>query len=505
MILNRSAGVLLHITSLPGKSGIGTFGEESYNFIDLLKKSGQSYWQILPIGPVASAFGFSPYASTSAFAGNYHFICLEKIINEDWCSDEILIENIIENDFVDFDFQVKFKFDFLKKIFKLFLNNRSDLEKDKYDSFCKSEKYWLDDFALFSALSDYFDTNKWTDWDEKIAFRENMAIDSWNEKLKDEITLYKFIQYIFFKQYDDLKDYAKKNSIKLIGDIPIYIIFESADAWANPNIFLLDTETLEPLFVSGVPPDYFSSTGQRWGNPLYKWLDDNDKLNSSTFNWWMKRIKHITGLVDIVRIDHFRAFDSYWSIPVDEETAIKGKWIKGPGKLFFDKLELELGELNFIAEDLGLITKDVEKLRDDLELPGMKILQFAFDFNNDNYYLPHNIDNTNSILYTGTHDNNTTNGWFYGNETDESKREYILEYLGLENWDNFHWKLIREAYKTVASLVIIPAQDLLGYSDEFRMNTPGTVEENWRWKLKREDLSDDIIFKLKQLCNLYKR
>jgi 4-alpha-glucanotransferase len=282
------------------------------------------------------------------------------------------------------------------------------------------------------------------------------------------------------------------------------VTLESADAWANPGILQLDEKTMKPRSVAGVPPDYFSKTGQRWGNPIYRWMEGKS-LDRKTFRWWVRRIDHLNSLMDLIRIDHFRGFEAYWSIPASEKTAVRGKWVRGPGMQFFRKLENELGLLPLIAEDLGVITPGVEKLRRDLELPGMRILQFAFDFNNKNTYLPHNINETNCILYTGTHDNNTTNGWFYGGELNDGARKYVLEYLGADDFPDFHWKLIRQAYRTVARLVIIPAQDILGYGAEFRMNTPGTTEGNWRWKLVAGSITDDMIERLRRMGHMYDR
>ena len=315
---------------------------------------------------------------------------------------------------------------------------------------------------------------------------------------------HKFIQYIFYKQWYPLKKYANENGIKIIGDIPIYVNFDSADAWSNPGIFQLDNKTLKPTAVAGVPPDYFSSTGQRWGNPLYDWWK-KDQLNPETFDWWVKRLSHTFKYFDIVRLDHFRGFESYWSIPVSEPTAVNGQWKKGPGIEFFKQLKKEIGDLPIIAEDLGIMTSQVEKLRDQLTLPGMKILQFAFDFTNKNPYLPHNYTTSNCIVYTGTHDNNTTNGWFYNNEIDESTRKYVLRYLRVTHRDEFHWQLISLALSSIAKLSMFPTQDILGYAGKFRMNTPGKPQGNWGWKLTPGRLTPEIMQRLKKLCIIYNR
>ncbi len=323
-------------------------------------------------------------------------------------------------------------------------------------------------------------------------------------ELANEIRFQKFLQFVFFSQWEDFRRGCRERGISIIGDIPIYITLESADAWSNPEILDLDAATGAPRAVAGVPPDYFSETGQRWGNPLYRWMKGTS-LAPHTIEWWAQRIAHLRTLVDVIRIDHFRGFEAYWSIPAKEKTAVRGKWLKGPGVRFFEKLKSITGDLDLIAEDLGVITPEVEALRDGLGLPGMRILQFAFDHNNRNYYLPHNIDNRNCVLYTGTHDNNTVNGWFYGDEIDGDTRRYVLEYLGLSDWSDFHWSMIRLAYRSVAGLVIVPAQDIMGYGEEFRMNRPGTTEGNWRWKLTGGAIGDDIVMKLRRMGKMYRR
>jgi len=505
MNLSRSSGVLLHITSLPGKYGCGTLGQEARNFADDLEKGGFTYWQILPTGPVSPGLAYSPYSSTSTFAGNYLMISPELLCKESWFKG-IKPEVTEEQDFIDFDKVKKHRDHFFKDCFRFFKDNALVGEVEKFRTFSHEEKSWLDDFALFTALADHFKSNDWLSWDKDIALRKEDAILKWSSSLKDEIEYQKFLQFLFFSQWHDLKDYCNEKGIHLIGDIPIYITLDGADAWDKPEIFDLDEKTGKPLDISGVPPDYFSETGQRWGNPLYKWFNENeDGLNEETTRWWIKRIKHLTTLVDLLRIDHFRGFESFWSIPSTEETAINGQWEKGPGMELFNRINEALGDLPLIAEDLGIITPEVEELRDDLNLPGMKILQFAFDFNNKNYYLPHSINNDNYLLYTGTHDNNTTNGWFYGDEVDKNTRSYIMDYLGINDSNEFHWHLIKAAYRTVASVVIIPAQDILGFGSEYRMNTPGTIEGNWIWKLRDGAIEDHIWEKLRHFSELYNR
>ena len=504
MRLERSSGVLLHITSLPGKHGTGTLGPEAREFAGQLKKAGMKYWQILPIGPVAAAFDFCPYASPSTFAGNPLFISLEDLAGEPWCSLDIPPYKNDNDHFVDFYSVLKHKMPLLHRAYDQFQAAPEKYHRD-YLSFCSDSAWWLDDFSLYATLAKQFDTLDWTAWDHDIALREPAALKKWNEKLAPWVDYNKFLQYIFFTQWAAFKKECNDQGISLIGDIPIYITMDGADSWSHRDMLQLDPETGRPHAVSGVPPDYFSATGQRWGNPLYQWTDEQGGLHEATYQWWKKRIQHLHRYIDIIRIDHFRGFEAYWSIPTDEETAIRGAWVKGPDIAFFNRLRSDVSELPLIAEDLGVITPEVEKLRDDLGLPGMKILQFAFDFNNKNYYLPHCYEDSNYIVYTGTHDNNTTNGWFYGSEISDETRKYVLEYLGADDDRDFHWKLIRQAYRSVAKLVIFPAQDLLGYGAEFRMNTPGTSTGNWRWKLSPGAITDEIIEKLNRMGHIYNR
>lgn len=504
MKLKRSSGVLLHITSLPGQYGIGTVGEEAYRFADMLVSGGFSYWQILPFGPVSAAHCYSPYASPSTFAGNYHHICPKKLKNEEWFRGNLKRLTLKDQSFVEYSRVSRHKLAFLEQAFSDFFSNANAGLLARFEEFCHNSSFWLDDYSLFASLTEHFQTDNWFKWEESISTREPSAIDRYREKFRDRINFHKFVQFIFFKQWHELKDYCNLQGISIIGDIPIYVIMAGTDSWNHREIFQVDEQTGEPDAFSGVPPDYFSETGQRWGNPLYRWFDGNE-LNKKTLDWWISRISHLGTMVDIIRIDHFRGFDSYWSIPSKEKTAINGEWVKGPGIEFFRKLREGIGELNLIAEDLGVITPEVEELRDSLGLPGMKILQFAFDFNNKNSYLPHNILRSNFILYTGTHDNNTTNGWFYGNEIDNAQRMYILEYLGSDNFSDFHMQLIRAAYRSTADLVIIPVQDILGFGEKFRMNKPGTTKGNWIWKLKPGDLKEEHLEKMKRMGEIYRR
>jgi 4-alpha-glucanotransferase len=501
----RSCGVLLHISSLPGRYGTGTLGPEAYEFAELLHEGGQSYWQVLPIGPVAAALGYSPYASTSTFAGNPLFISLEKFRKSSWFKGFSDTAGFPDSDFCDFDAAWQYKLPLLRAACESFFLNAAQDELDDFAAFCAEAACWLDDYALFAALADHFGTNHWPLWDEDIARRQTRAIERWRTKLGPSVRFHSFMQHLFFKQWDELKNYCTGLGIKIIGDIPIYVTFDSADAWAHTEVFQLDERTLLPEAVAGVPPDYFSETGQRWGNPLYRWHGPDKKLFEPAIAWWIERLRHLCRLFDVTRIDHFRGFESYWAIPPQEKTAVKGSWEKGPGALFFKRIRDELGELSLIAEDLGVITPAVAKLRESLKLPGMKILQFAFDGSSNNLYLPHNYTDPNCVVYTGTHDNNTTNGWFYGTETGDRARRHILDYMGAESSADFHRRFIRIAYCSVADLAILPAQDIFGFGEHLRMNTPGTTQGNWLWKLMPGRLTGAVMEQLKHMASIYGR
>lgn len=505
MKIKRSSGLLLHITSLPGPNGTGTLGQEAFEFVDLLAKAGQSHWQILPFGPVSSFFGYSPYAALSTFAGNPLFISLHALQKEDWMKEDIVAKlPELDEDFADFDRVNQYLNPALQTAFDNFTEYADALHIKEFDEFCLKESDWLDDYALFTALANHFDTHDWSSWDSDIAGRAPEALQRWRDDLAVEIEREQFIQYIFYKQWQSLREYAHKKGVQLIGDIPIYVNYSSSDTWANPEIFQLHEEDGTPTVVAGVPPDYFSKTGQRWGNPLYKWFD-GEALFLPTLRWWVQRFSHLLDLVDMIRVDHFRGFEAYWAIPASHPTAEHGEWLPGPGKGLFEFLQKELGELPVMAEDLGLITEEVEELRDAFNLPGMKVLQFAFDFKGQNNYLPHNYRTPNCVVYTGTHDNNTANGWFYGDETSEELKQYIMEYMGIENREAFHWSFIRLALSSVANLALIPAQDLLGFGAKLRMNVPGTDTGNWLWKLRKNRLGADILERMNTLCRLFNR
>jgi 4-alpha-glucanotransferase len=507
LIIKRASGLLLHITSLPGKYGCGTLGQEATAFTDFLTASGQSYWQVLPLGPVCPHWHFSPYSSPSAFAGNELLIDPEKMHARGWISAAQLraSEDGRENDFADLIKSARQKTILLEKAASLFCGQQNPGEKIEFEHFRHEQRQWLDDYTLFRALADHFNTFQWTTWPEDIARRQTAAMDNWRQKLAGPISFWQFGQFVFFKQWLELRDYAHQRGLQIIGDIPFYVNFESADAWSHPEIFQLDQASGLPTAVAGVPPDYFSPTGQRWGNPLYRWQGQQQALKAETMHWWTARIGHLLQLVDVLRIDHFRGFDTYWAIPATEATAVNGQWQPGPGLAFFNELKSRLGNLPLIAEDLGEITPAVEALRDRLALPGMKILQFAFDGQGNNPYLPHNFTSTSCLVYTGTHDNNTSNGWFYGQETSEQTKQYILDYLNAAHRNEFHWQFIRLAMQSIACLAVFPVQDILGYGERFRMNTPGQRAGNWSWKLIPGALTPEIGQRLRQLTSLYNR
>jgi 4-alpha-glucanotransferase len=410
-----------------------------------------------------------------------------------------------ENDFADLAKTASQKTTLLAKAASVFTEQQNADEKIAFERFQSDQKQWLDDYSLFRALADHFNTFQWITWPADIARRKQVALDYWRHKLAESIFFWQFGQFVFFKQWLELKDYANRLGLQIIGDIPFYVNFESADAWSHPEIFQLDQASGLPAFVAGVPPDYFSPTGQRWGNPIYSWQDQRQVLNQATMRWWTARISHLLRLVDVLRIDHFRGFDTYWAIPAEESTAVNGRWLPGPGLAFFSELKAKLGNLPLIAEDLGEITPAVEALRERLALPGMKILQFAFDGQGNNRYLPHNFTSTNCLVYTGTHDNNTSNGWFYGQETSAQTKQYILDYLNVTHRDEFHWQLIRLAMQSIACLAVFPVQDILGYGERFRMNSPGQGAGNWNWKLTPGVLTPEIGQRLRRLTRLYNR
>ncbi|BCL33572.1 4-alpha-glucanotransferase [Nostoc sp. MS1] len=493
----RSSGVLLHPTSFPSRFGIGDLGLEAYRFIDFLEKSYQQYWQVLPLGP--TGYGNSPYMSYSALAGNHLLISPDKLREEGLLAEEDLanLPNFPTNK-VDFEQVVPVKIQLLKKACENFKTKASEIQQKKFAGFCESKAYWLDDYALFMALKDTQDNASWYAWEPALAKREPDALERVQRQLTDEIFYYKFIQYEFFRQWSELKSYANLRGIEIIGDIPIYVAHDSADVWANPEIFALDEETGEVALMAGVPPDYFSATGQLWGNPVYNW----EELQKQDFKWWVQRFEAMLDYVDVIRIDHFRGFEAFWVVPQGEETAMNGKWVTAPGEELFDTIKRKLGKLPVLAEDLGVITPEVEALRDKYEFPGMKVLQFAFGSDPGNPFLPFNYTG-NFVVYTGTHDNDTTVGWF--NQAGDYEKQNLLLYLGCVSPEGIHWDLIRLALSSVANQAILPLQDILGLGNEARMNFPSVATGNWEWRYDWDALRDELSDRLKALTKLYGR
>lgn len=491
----RASGILLPVASLPSKYGIGSFSKCAYKFVDQLKMAGQKYWQILPIGP--TGFGDSPYQLFSTFAGNPYFIDLEELTQ----AGLLILEECEECDFgenpryIDYGKLYKYRFTLLRKAYE-----RSNISKDeKFQEFIKENAYWLDDYALYMAVKDYFGGKGFIEWEEDIRLRKQKALQKYREVLKNDIEYHKYIQFLFWSQWSRLKAYANSNGIQIIGDIPIYVAYDSADTWAHPELFQLD-ENYNPIAVAGCPPDAFTSTGQLWGNPLYNWGYHKE----TGYEWWINRIAYSFKLYDVVRIDHFKGFDEYYSIPFGEKTAVNGHWEKGPGYDIFRALNEHLGRLNIIAEDLGFITDSTRNLLKKTQFPGMKVLEFAFDSREESDYLPHNYDK-NCVVYTGTHDNDTIVGWF--NSICPEDRNYVLRYLniGEKHSDNIHWVFIRLAMQSVADLCIIPVQDYLGLGSEGRINIPSTVGGNWRWRLLEGELTEELLLKIKEITKLYGR
>jgi 4-alpha-glucanotransferase len=491
----RLSGILLHITSLPGPYGIGTMGKEAFEFVDFLVLSGQKIWQILPLGH--TGYGDSPYQCFSAFAGNPLLIDLDKLIEDGLLEESELPNNLVFNDDkVDFGQVFNYKFAVLRKAYERFKTSNNHLRQIQFENFTKKTSFWLEDYAFFMALKNHFGGKSWAQWERQVKTREPEALTRYRQHLADEIDFYCFLQFVFDHQWQELKSYANLNDIKIIGDIPLYVASDSADAWSNPEIFDFD-KNLNPRTVAGVPPDYFSATGQLWGNPIYKW----DVLQHQGFSWWAERIKGNLILYDILRIDHFRGLAAYWAVPFGEDTAIKGEWIKAPGKQLLEALYKNLGELPIIAEDLGVITPDVVELRDGFGLPGMKILQFAFDSGEENDFMPHTFVK-NCVVYTGTHDNDTTLGQF--KSVKDADRQFMKDYFEVNEKDPA-WSFIKLAWSTVANLAIAPLQDLLRLDTEARMNFPGKASGYWQWRYRKEMLKPQHAEELLKITRLYGR
>ncbi|XHX77286.1 MAG: 4-alpha-glucanotransferase [Stenomitos frigidus ULC029] len=493
----RMSGILLHPTSFPSRFGIGDLGPQARDFVDFLAETGQRLWQVLPLGP--TGFGNSPYMCYSALAGNPLLISPERLRDRGLLN-EADFDGIpaFASDRVHFDQVAPYKMGLLEKACENFKNYANDEQKQQFAAFCESKAYWLDDYALFMALKQTSGGASWHTWEAAIAWRKPDALEDCRQRLTAEIFYQKYLQYEFFHQWSDLKQYANAKGIEIIGDIPIYVAHDSADVWANPENFCLDTETGEPALMAGVPPDYFSATGQLWGNPVYNW----DHLQQSNFQWWVGRFRAMLDYVDLIRIDHFRGFEAYWTVKQGEETALHGEWVQAPGREFFEVLREQLGRLPILAEDLGVITPEVEALRDQFEFPGMKVLQFAFGSDPGNPFLPFNYPHR-CVVYTGTHDNDTTVGWF--NQLSDYEKGNLWHYLGNFSPDGIQWDLIRLALSSVASLAIIPLQDILGLGTEARMNFPSTAEGNWQWRYHDDALHGELKDRLKNLTRLFGR
>ncbi|TAE53706.1 MAG: 4-alpha-glucanotransferase [Nostocales cyanobacterium] len=493
----RSSGILLHPSSFPSRFGIGDLGDKAYKFIDFLKNSYQQYWQVLPLGP--TGYGNSPYMCYSAMAGNHFLISPDKLVDEGYLTaTDFTNLPTFPSEKVDFEQVIPLKISLLKTAFAKFKTDATAIQREAFHTFCNTRGYWLNNYALFMALKDAHNGESWYNWEAEISKREPAALAKAEQELNQEILYYKFIQYEFFRQWTELKNYANQNSVNIIGDIPIYVSHDSADVWANPEIFALDEETGAVALMAGVPPDYFSATGQLWGNPVYKW----EALQKQDFQWWVQRFEAMLDYVDIIRIDHFRGFEGYWAVPQGEETAINGEWIKAPGVEFFEVIKQKLGKLPILAEDLGIITPEVETLREQFEFPGMKVLHFAFGSDPGNPFLPFNYPR-NAVVYTGTHDNDTTVGWF--NTTNDYEKQNLLLYLGSISPDGINWDLIRLALSSIANQAIIPLQDVLGLGTEARMNYPSTAEGNWEWRYQDGVLTPELGDRLKILTKLYGR
>ncbi len=498
-MFKRASGVLLHPTSLPGPYGIGELNDNAYKFVDFLVETGQKLWQVLPLGP--TGYGDSPYQCFSAFAGNPLLISPEHLVRDNALARTDLDDAPqFPDDRVNYGDVIDFKFALLAKSFVYFTNYAKADEQKAFEQFCADNAAWLDDYALFMALKDAHEGAAWVTWQDDIARRTPRALTKARKDLRQEILMQQYFQFQFFKQWGHVRDYATSKGVQIIGDIPIFVAYDSADAWANRELFYFD-ERGNPTVIAGVPPDYFSPTGQRWGNPLYRW----DVMDAQGYSWWIDRIRAALRLYDFVRIDHFRGFEAYWEVQASEPTAMNGQWVKGPNIALFNAIRGALGnDLPIIAEDLGVITPEVEALRDNSGLPGMRVLQFAFVADTASAFLPHNYI-PHTVAYVGTHDNDTTVGWW--NQLDEPTRDQVRAYVALANPDGsqIHWDMIRALLASVANTTIVTLQDVLGLDSNARMNFPGRGDGNWYWRFGWEQLTPEIRQRLAQLTHIYGR
>lgn len=496
--MNRTAGILLPVSSLPSKYGIGCFGKSAYDFVDWLTEAGQCYWQILPLGP--TSYGDSPYQSFSTYAGNPYFISLEELVNQGLLTKEECEAADFGKDETDIDYKAIYenRYGLLRKAYE-----RSHIsEQEEYQSFIRENGWWLSDYALFMAVKERFGGAPWTQWAEDIRLRWNNALDYYRRELYFDIEFQQYMQFEFFRQWRKLKQYANDRGVRIVGDIPIYVSMDSADTWANPGLFQLDQDNV-PEAVAGCPPDGFAAEGQLWGNPLYRW----ESHRAEGYRWWIRRLEMSFGLYDVVRIDHFRGFDEYYSIPYGSENAVNGHWEKGPGLELFAHVKAALGDREVIAEDLGYVTDSVRQLVRDTGFPGMKVLEFAFDARDTGSaqdYLPHNYPE-NSVAYTGTHDNETLTGWMdsVGQEAVERLRDYMCDHYTPEKW--LYKSMIALVMRSSAAQCIIPIQDYLGLDNKARMNQPSTIGINWRWRVKKEQLSEILAEEIRQITGRYGR
>ncbi len=495
----RGSGILLHITSLPSPYGIGDMGPSACAFADFLVQARQRIWQVLPLNPTDPAYGNSPYSSMSAFAGNKLLISPDLLI-EDGLLSQADLEPVpgFPDGRCDFASVISYKGRLLEQAYRHFIKNGE--KRESFDAFCRENGSWLDDFSLFTVIKDHRAGRIWNQWPQELRDRSPRSLETIKKDHYEEMEKERFWQYLFFQQWNRLKAYCGEKGVQLFGDLALYVSFDSADVWTNPGLFKLD-RAKRPVFVSGVPPDYFSTTGQLWGNPVYRW----DVIRQGGYQWWIRRMIHHLGLFDVLRIDHFRGLVAYWEIPAGEKTAMNGKWVKVPVKDLFKTLRKCLPKLPLVAEDLGLITPDVREVMQCLGLPGMKVLLFAFGEDNPEHpYLPHNYEK-DFLVYTGTHDNNTVRGWFE-HESSPDERKRLFRYLGREvSVEEVHWELIRLAMMSAANLVIMPMQDILGLGAEARMNRPSVAQGNWEWRVLPEHLTASVSERLREMTETYGR
>ena len=492
---NRAAGIILHPTSLPGPDGIGDLGPEAYLWIDFLHRSGCQFWQVLPLGP--TGYADSPYQCFSAFAGNPYLISATMLLDQGLLNkDDLADRPQFSLEKVDYGPVIDWKITILRRCFSHFRKNLDPTQQTEFESYKHAQKEWLAPFATFMAIKEQHGGGGWNEWPEALRKRKPKTMAKFIKEFAEEIEFQSFQQFLFHRQWTALRDYAHEKGIRIIGDIPIFVAYDSADVWMNKELFFLDDDDL-PEVVAGVPPDYFSETGQLWGNPLYNWEAHRD----DGYRWWLARMQSVLNQVDIVRLDHFRGFEAYWEVPFGNETAAEGRWVKGPGKDFLEVVKAELGELPIIAEDLGVITEPVKQIRDRFNLPGMKILQFAFAKDPEDDFLPHNFP-VNCVAYTGTHDNNTTRGWY--ESAPEREQDFCRRYLA-RSGEDITWSMIRALWGSVAAWVLAPMQDILSLGYWARMNFPGTASGNWGWRMHPDAINEGLIDRLHETNYLYGR